>query len=195
MWSHSQTRGGFPPGPRSSLRESVITRSLRTLPSSHGRLARWVPRTRSRHFARKLLWLRDSLLLESLESHTQSCTDTWRHSCQAAAGRIPHLPTADRSRTCLLRCSAHALETEQCPVLSQARVKSETAESQNLDPPTLSTFLLSVGPSRPSASSAASDRVRALELNLAPPGNLAAPASRTIEVTELRRRGTFRLRS
>ena len=51
--------------------------------------------------------------LECLESHTQSCTDTWRHSCHAAAGRIPHLPAADRSRTCLLRCSAHALETEQ----------------------------------------------------------------------------------
>ena len=29
--------------------------------------------------------------LESLESHTQSCTDTWRHSCRAAASRIPHL--------------------------------------------------------------------------------------------------------
>ena len=50
--------------------------------------------------------------LESLESHTQSCSDTWCHSCHAAAGRIPHLPAADRSRTCPLGCSAHALETE-----------------------------------------------------------------------------------
>ena len=33
--------------------------------------------------------------LESLKSQTQSCTDTWRHSCHAAAGRIPYLPAAD----------------------------------------------------------------------------------------------------
>ena len=34
--SRSQTRDGFPPGPRSSLRESLSTHSVRTLPSSTG---------------------------------------------------------------------------------------------------------------------------------------------------------------
>ena len=37
--------------------------------------------------------------LESLESLTQSCADTWRRSCQAAAGRIPHL-SAKVLRSC-----------------------------------------------------------------------------------------------
>ena len=51
MWSHSQTQGGFPPGPRDYLRESVITHSVRTLPSSTWRRARWVPSTRSCNLA------------------------------------------------------------------------------------------------------------------------------------------------
>ena len=34
--SRSQTRDGFPPGPHSSLRESLRTHSVRTLPSSTG---------------------------------------------------------------------------------------------------------------------------------------------------------------
>ena len=34
--------------------------------------------------------------LAYLESHTQSCTDMWCHSCHAAPGRIPHLPAVGR---------------------------------------------------------------------------------------------------
>ena len=47
--SRSQTRGGFPPGPRSSLRESLSTHSVHTLPSSTWCLVGWVPSTHSCH--------------------------------------------------------------------------------------------------------------------------------------------------
>ena len=147
--------------------------------------------------------------LESVESHRQSCADTWRHSCHGAAGRIPLLPAADRSRTCLLRCSAHALKAEPLTLqamwwdprdrhpleLQETLCKKSTSPltcpgvEAKPRPPRFSTFHLSVGTSRPSASSAAPEpvlldtsRVRTLKLKVAPPGNSAAPASRNHEV-------------
>ena len=131
-------------------------------------------------------------LLESL-SYTQSCTDTWRHSCHAAAAA---------SRTCLLRCSAHALETAIDPQglvviatlwssgkhcvktlpplglpsrLSFPRLRGfnekRNGRVSKPRPPKLSTFSLSVGPSRPSASSASNFAVGCrseVELSIVP---------------------------
>ena len=148
MWSHSQTWGGCPPGPRSSPRESVIKRSIRTLQTSHG----------SRALALANL-PGDTLTtglspLDSLESHTQSCTDTWRHSCQAAAGRIPHLPAADRSSlgAPLMPSRLSNWPSRPCGgILVIATIWSSEKHCV--------AFSLSVGPSRPSASGAAPEPV------------------------------------
>ena len=51
MWSHSQTQGGFSAQATLFPKGECDHALLHTLPSSHGRRARWVPSIRSRHFA------------------------------------------------------------------------------------------------------------------------------------------------
>ena len=68
---HSQTRGGFPTGPLSSLRESVITGALRSLPSSH-------------RVSGKVRWVPGSCSYPLLSPTQQSCTVTRCHLRRAA---------------------------------------------------------------------------------------------------------------
>ena len=78
----------FPPGPLSSLRESVITRALRSLPSSHGCQARWVPSSCSYHIAGRNTLTTGISPMASLESRTASAATVHTVSLATCSHRL-----------------------------------------------------------------------------------------------------------